>query len=403
MHLRQKREGLRFMDKGDTAQSGDKLANCLTSLGHMCSDINQGAISAILPFLVVAYGYDYASVAMVVFASNVVSAVIQPLFGIIGDKHPCPWFMALGVFLAGLGMTLIGFVENYWLILASAMVSGIGVAMFHPEGGRLSNLAAGARKANGMSIFAVGGNVGFFVGPLLTAAFLSLFGMRGTLVFVFPATICTLVLLAFNKRFKALGVMNTDNGTAAQGKEHWGRFAGVMGILGGRSILNYGMLAFIPLFIMGVMGQTQAVSSATLSFFAICCAVATFMSGRISERVGTHRLMIVCLAVTAVLLCVFAFNRSFVAAVVLAGLLAVATDVFYPSTVALGMNYVPRHIGTASGISYGVVVAVGGAAEPFLGMAGDAFGLIPVILILAAISVACMLGSITLRAIDKRG
>ena len=391
------------MTEGNTAQSGDKLANCLTSLGHMCSDINQGAISAILPFLVVAYGYDYASVAMVVFVTNIVSAVIQPLFGIIGDKHPCPWFMALGVFFAGLGITLIGFVENYWLILASAMLSGIGVAMFHPEGGRLSNLAAGARKANGMSIFAVGGNVGFFVGPLLTAAFLTAFGMKGTLVFVFPATICALVLLAFNSRFKALGVMSAADAAAVHDKEHWGRFAGVMGILGGRSIIEYGMLAFIPLFIMGVMGQSQAVSSATLSFFAVCCAAATFMSGRVSERVGTHRLMIASLAATAVLLCVFAFNTSFVAALVLIGLLAVATDIFYPSTVALGMSYVPRHIGTASGISYGVVVAVGGVAEPFLGMAGDAFGLAPVILILAAISAACALGGVALRGIDRRG
>ncbi|MDO4854144.1 MAG: MFS transporter [Coriobacteriia bacterium] len=389
-------------DEESLDAGGDKLANCLTSLGHICSDINQGAISAILPFLVVAYGYDYASVAMVVFASNVVSAVIQPLFGIIGDKRPCPWFMALGVFLAGLGMTLIGFVGNYWLILASAVLSGVGVAMFHPEGGRLSNLAAGARKANGMSIFAVGGNVGFFVGPLLTAVFLSAFGMKGTLVFVFPATACALVLLTFNRRFKALGVASAARRDAPGGKEHWGRFVGVMGILGGRSIIEYGMLAFIPLFIMGVMEQSQAVSSATLSFFAICCAAATFLSGRVSERVGTHKLMIACLALTALMLCMFAFNRSFIAAVLLVGLLAVATALFYPSTVALGMSYVPRHIGTASGLSYGVVVAVGGIAEPFLGMAGDAVGLIPAMLILAAISLLSMLGGVALLAIDRR-
>ena len=30
-------------------QQGDRLANYLTMVGHMCSDINQGALSAILP------------------------------------------------------------------------------------------------------------------------------------------------------------------------------------------------------------------------------------------------------------------------------------------------------------------------------------------------------------------
>ena len=37
---------------------GDKLANYLTMLGHLCADINQGALSAILPFLVVGAGYS---------------------------------------------------------------------------------------------------------------------------------------------------------------------------------------------------------------------------------------------------------------------------------------------------------------------------------------------------------
>ena len=157
---------------------GDKLANYLTMTGHMCSDINQGALSAIFPFLVVGSGYSYFEATMLVFAANIASAVIQPLFGWLGDKRPSPWFMALGIFLAGLGMAGIGYVQGYWLIVASAMVSGIGVAMFHPEGGRLSNLAAGARKGNGMSIFAVGGNIGFFVGPILCATFLTAFGLH---------------------------------------------------------------------------------------------------------------------------------------------------------------------------------------------------------------------------------
>lgn len=44
------------------------------------------------------------------------------------------------------------------------MLSGAGVAMFHPEGGRIANLAAGENKANGMSIFAVGGIAEPFLG-----------------------------------------------------------------------------------------------------------------------------------------------------------------------------------------------------------------------------------------------
>ena len=389
--------------RGGAAEGGDRLANCLTSLGHVCSDINQGAISAVLPFLVSAYGYDYASVAMLVFAANMASVVIQPLFGVIGDLRPTPWVMALGVFLAGLGMTLVGFAGDYWLILACAMLSGVGVAMFHPEGGRLSNLAAGARKANGMSVFAVGGNVGFFIGPLLTAAFCTAFGLHGTLVFIVPATLCAVVLLAFNGRFVALGTARRTQLEQTPGKERWGRFWGVMGVLCARSIVQYGLMAFIPLFLMGVMGQGEAASSSALSLFAVCAALATVLSGRASERLGVHRLMIGCLALMAALLVAFAYNRSLAVALALIALLAVAVDLFYPSAVALGMGYVPRHLGMASGFSYGVAVAAGGIAEPFLGMAGDAVGLEPVLLILAGVAVAGLAGAVALREVERRG
>lgn len=365
----------------------DKLVNYLCMTGHICADINQGALSATLPFLVMYDGYSYTAVAGLVFAANIASAVIQPLFGAIGDHRACPWFMALGVFLAGLGMCSIGFFDAYWAVLVSAMVSGIGVAMFHPEGGRLSNLAAGARKANGMSIFAVGGNIGFFVGPLMAAVFLTAFGMHGTLAFLFPTTICAIVLLAFNKRFLSLGIAKNSTTQKDAKPERWGNFALAMGVLSCRSIVEYGLMAFIPLFFVSVLGQGETFGSLMLSVFAIAGAVATAISGRITERAGVFRIAYLCFGILVLCLVAFAFNRSLVSAVVLACLLTCAANLFYPSFVALGMSYVPRHLGTASGISYGVVICVGGIVEPLLGMAGDAYGLPLVMLIIAGVTV----------------
>ena len=106
-------------------------------IAHLCDDLNQGALVAVIPFLVLHNGYSYAEVTALLLASNAASAVIQPLFGWLGDKKPRPWLMALGIFLAGIGMAGVGVLPNYPLIMASAMLSGIGVAMFHPEGGRL--------------------------------------------------------------------------------------------------------------------------------------------------------------------------------------------------------------------------------------------------------------------------
>ncbi len=384
------------------AAQGDKVANYLTMLGHCCSDINQGAITAVLPFLVVSGGYSYTQVAMLVFAANIASAIIQPLFGMVGDKRQMPWLMALGVFLAGLGMTGIGFFDSYWAIVASAMVSGIGIAMFHPEGGRLANLAAGERKGNGMSIFAVGGTIGFFIGPILTAGCLSLFGMHGTLVFVFPATACALVLLANNRRFAALGTAASKAASSSDQEEHWGKFWLVMVTISARSVLFYGLMAFIPLMVMGTMGQSEATSSMLISAFAVAGAIATALSGRIAERFDILRLMAACFGVAALLIVAFAFNNSLYVAVPLVLLMALSLDVSYPASCALGMSYVPRHLGTASGINYGLALCVGGIAEPLLGMAGDHIGLSTVMVILAIVSVAALVVTLVLARIEAR-
>ena len=46
------------------------------------------------------------------------------------------------------------------------VVSGLGVAAFHPEGSKFAAYASGRRRASGMSFFSIGGNFGYALGPL---------------------------------------------------------------------------------------------------------------------------------------------------------------------------------------------------------------------------------------------
>ena len=53
----------------------------LLSLGHMITNINQGAIPALLPFFIMQYGLTYMEAADIVFAANITGSIIQPMFG----------------------------------------------------------------------------------------------------------------------------------------------------------------------------------------------------------------------------------------------------------------------------------------------------------------------------------
>lgn len=376
----------------------DRRYSYLMMIAHLCDDLNQGALVAVIPFLVLHNGYSYAEVTALLLASNAASAIIQPLFGWLGDKKPRPWLMAAGIFLAGVGMAGVGVLPNYPLIMASAMLSGIGVAMFHPEGGRLGNLTAGEQKGKGMSIFAVGGKLGFTFGPLVATAAITLWGLPGTLIFIIPSTLCAAILLSQNKALLSYSNPDKQSSDESLYQDNWAGFGFVMGAISCRSIMYYVFLSFIPLFLVYNLGQEEAFASSVISLFALVCAVGTIASGWAGQLLGAKKLIIVSYACVAIEVVIFAFNGSLIVALILIAFLALTCDISYPSAVAMGQSFVPHHLGMASGLSFGVMVCIGGLMTPVFGLIGDYFGLQVVMLCVTAIA---LLGIIITLFIPK--
>ncbi|MFR7746400.1 MAG: MFS transporter [Eggerthellaceae bacterium] len=367
-------------------EKGNRHYSYLLMMAHLCDDLNQGALVAVIPFLVLHGGYSYTEVTALILASNAASAIIQPLFGWLGDKKARPWLMACGIMLAGLGMAGVGVLPTYPLIMLSAMVSGIGVAMFHPEGGRLANLVAGKQKGTGMSIFAVGGKLGFTVGPIVTSLAITCCGLSGTLIFIVPAALCAIALLSQNRKFLAYGSAASKAAADHSIKDNWKGFGIVIGAISCRSVMYYALMSLIPLFLVTSLGQPESFASSTISVFALVCALATIASGWAGQKLGTKRLIVVSYLCVAALVIVFAFNSLLIVALVIVALLALTCDISYPSAVALGQSFVPNHLGMASGLSFGVAICIGGLLQPAFGFLGDTVGLQIAILAIAVVA-----------------
>jgi len=193
----------------------DKKKIFLVSLGHLSCDINGGALPAILPFLITAYGFDYQAAAGLMFAFSCLSSIIQPAFGYLSDKLSKPWFIPVGVLLAGGGLASIGFLHSYWAIFAAIALSGVGAALFHPEGARFANKVSGASKGTGLSLFSIGGNSGFVFGPMLAVAAIGAFGMPGTSVFGLIALVMSVILLYQISHLSGMKKTETESAKAA--------------------------------------------------------------------------------------------------------------------------------------------------------------------------------------------
>jgi len=92
-------------------------------------------------------------------------------------------------------MALVGWAGSYEQVLILVIFSGLGVAIYHPEGWRVANYFAGDRKATGMSIFGVGGNLGFAFGPVMAVFFIRYLGLKGSSFFVIPGSVVASIFL----------------------------------------------------------------------------------------------------------------------------------------------------------------------------------------------------------------
>jgi FSR family fosmidomycin resistance protein-like MFS transporter len=377
----------------------DRRAMGVLSSGHLFTDLNQGAVAALLPFLISERGLSLAAAGALVFAATVSSSLVQPLFGIFSDRNPIPALMPLGVLLGGVGMALAGVAPSYPLIFASVVVSGIGVAAFHPEAARFANYVSGARRARGMSFFSVGGNAGFALGPIVATPLVLAFGLPGTLFLALPATLMAGVMFAETPRMLRLAPEEAADGTREvdASRERWGPFAVMVAVVAVRSFVYFGLVAFVAAYYERVHGASAALGNVALTVMLAAGAVGTLLMGPLADRFGRKAVLAWSMLALSPLVLGFTLVGPY-AGMALLALVGAATVGTFGVTVVMGQEYLPGRIGLAAGVTMGLSIGLGGVGAPLLGLLADAGGLKTTMLAVAALPVLGLALALTLPA-----
>ena len=139
----------------------DRRELAVLACGHACADFCQGAVPALVPFLVLRGGMDFKATGVLVLVMSVASSLLQPLIGARADRSSMAWAVPTGVALGGLGIAAVGVMDGFVPRVIAVAVAGLGVALFHPGGARRATRAAADRPGSGLGMFAVGGSIGF--------------------------------------------------------------------------------------------------------------------------------------------------------------------------------------------------------------------------------------------------
>jgi FSR family fosmidomycin resistance protein-like MFS transporter len=385
----------------------NKKALAILSAAHLVTDINQGALPALLPFFKEALNLSYTMSGFILLSANITSSIIQPAFGYLSDRRPLGWFLPLSPFIACLGISLTGLVSNYSLLLICVMISGIGIASFHPEGFKTAYYFTGDKRATGMSIFAVGGNFGIAVGPILALTLVTSFGMKGTLSMILLGILIGVILILNMSMFttpvefahrEAKKEMKTP-----LSKNQKISFSLLVSIATIRAWIQFGLVTYIPFYYINYLKGNPLYAGKLVSTFLMAGVVGTLIGAPLADRWGHKKFLLTSLILSFPFLLLFYYSSGPMAFVFSAvtGMVLIST---FALTTVMGQALLPQHLGMASGLMVGFTISAGGVGVTLLGAIADTWGVpaaIKTIFVLPLIAFG--LGLLIKYPLEKKG
>ena len=310
----------------------------LLAAGHASVDMCQGAVPALIPFLIAQRGLSFAASTTLLVAMTTASSLLQPLFGLLADRRPSRWLLPAGLACAGAGIALAGVLDGLAPMVLAVTLSGLGVAAYHPEAARRMRAVRAERRATEMSHFALGGNVGFALAPVALTPAVLLFGIPGAAVVLAPTLACAALFARAPRAAPARGPAGAgSDGDGAPARDRWAPFAGL---------------------------TAMAVPVPLLALLLVIAAPGP--------------------------------------AIAVAALVGFATIGNFSVTVVMGQEYVPSRPALASGITLGLAIGIGGLIAAALGPLADEIGIHSVLWILAALPLPAALIAVALPPATNR-
>lgn len=279
----------------------------LVSLAHGLSHFFQIITAVVFPLIKDDLGVSYVALGGTVALYYVVSGICQTLAGFVVDRFGARRVLFGGLVLATLGALMAGLAQNYAMLVAAAMIGGLGNSVFHPCDFSILNAhVAKARLGHAYSGHGIAGYLGYTAAPAFALAAAGAFGWRGALLGAALLGVAVIVLLLANRE-----VLHAPPATAA---ERQGGLAADLRVLASTPILLcfaffvlvsvqfIAMQSFGISTTMALYGVGATAASAVLTAYLLGATAGIFAGGFVASWTQRHDLVAIGgLAASAVL------------------------------------------------------------------------------------------------------
>jgi MFS family permease len=311
----------------------------------------------------------------VIFAGNFVTAFLfQPIWGKLADRHGRKVMLLRSGFGMAAVTLLMGFATEPWHLLALRLLNGT-ISGFNPAAVALVSATTPKEKMGfAMGVIQSGLIAGTVLGPLMGGLFADQFGFRPIFYITGGLLFCASLLALFLVREK----FDREKAAAApqisvwQGWTELRRIRPLMVLLSATFLIQFSLMntqSLMPLFVQELHGTANlAFWSGTVgAVTGISNMLASPLLGRLSDRIGAHRVLGFSLAGAGLMFIPQAFVGAVWQLLAVRFVLGVFLGGLVPSVNALIRRHTPEGMESRAYSFNSSMLSLGNMAGPVFG------------------------------------
>ena len=356
------------------AKANVRIIVALT-LVHFTGDFYASFITPLLPVFADTFSLSLAQVGLIAGLSRFLAFVVQPIAGYLADSYRNRIFLLGGLLINVVFIPLFGIAPSFWALLLFISLGSIGQSMFHPQAAGMMTSFAGKHRGFSLSIFNVGGTLGFALGPLVITYIVRNFGLKAA-----PWT----MLIGLGS---FMFLLNTVPKPQGEGLRQYGFLGSIKEAIGKvwkwivliwlimtlRAFVSQSFMTFMPM-LYSREGYSLTSVGLLASLFTVAGTVSGLLAGHLSDRIGHRPVFFVShlLAVPLLFAVVFVRGNWVYPCVFGAGFFTMAT---LPLGVALAQELAPKGKSMVASLMMGFALGTGGILSPLVGKLADAYSI----------------------------
>jgi FSR family fosmidomycin resistance protein-like MFS transporter len=365
------------------SRSGTHLSVLIVlGLTHLLNDMMQSLIPAAYPILKETYALDFVQIGMITMTFQIAGAMLQPVIGMVTDRHPAPYSPVVGMMFTLSGLVSLAYAHSYSVILISVALIGIGSSIFHPEATRMARYAAGGRQGLAQGIFQVGGQAGGALGPVFAALIIVPWGQPSLAWFAVTALLAMMLLTWIGSQQhqirSAFVAMRAQGRAGSEPVRHQPR-----AIATGLVVLTILMFtknaygesfrSFYTFYLMERFDLSIPSAQMMLFIFLLSAAAGVLIGGIVGDRIGRYRIIWISVLGPLPLTLILPYADLFWTGVLTVLINLIMASAF-ASILIYAMDLLPNRIGLIGGLFYGLDFGLGGIAAAILGVMAESHG-----------------------------